>query len=143
MVDALLGSPHYGERWGRHWLDLARFGESDGFERNNVRNNLWPYRDRVIRALNDDMPYDEFVRMQVSGDVLKPGAPAGQTAVGFLVAGLHNTVVGGSEFMKKTARQDELEESIGTVGQTLVGLTVHCARCHDHKFDPILQNEYY
>jgi len=143
VVDALLGSPHYGERWGRHWLDLARFGESDGFERNNVRNNLWPYRDWVIRALNDDMPYDEFVRMQVAGDVLKPGDPAGQKAVGFLVAGLHNTVVGGSEFMKKTARQDELEEIIGTVGQTFVGLTVNCARCHNHKFDPIQQKEYY
>ena len=96
VVDNLLSSPHYGERWGRHWLDLARFGESDGFERNNVRNNLWPYRDWVIRALNDDMPYDEFVRMQVAGDVLKPGDPAGQKAVGFLVAGLHNTVVGGA-----------------------------------------------
>ena len=143
VVDDLLGSPHYGERWGRHWLDLARFGESDGFERNNVRNNLWPYRDWVIHSLNDDMPYDEFVRMQVAGDVLKPGNPAGQKAVGFLVAGLHNTVVGGSEFMKKTARQDELEEIIGTVGQTFVGLTVNCARCHNHKFDPIQQKEYY
>ncbi|MEC8989154.1 MAG: DUF1549 domain-containing protein, partial [Verrucomicrobiota bacterium] len=93
--------------------------------------------------MNNDMPYDEFVRMQVAGDVLKPGDPAGQKAVGFLVAGLHNTVVGGSEFMKKTARQDELEEIVGTVGQTFVGLTVNCARCHDHKFDPIRQKEYY
>ncbi|MDP6794616.1 MAG: DUF1553 domain-containing protein [Verrucomicrobiota bacterium] len=143
VVDDLLSSPHYGERWGRHWLDLARFGESDGFERNNVRNNLWPYRDWVIRALNDDMAYDKFVRMQIAGDVLRPGDPAGQKAVGFLVAGLHNTVVGGSEFMKKTARQDELEEIIGTVGQTFVGLTVNCARCHNHKFDPIWQREYY
>ena len=143
VVDNLLGSPHYGERWGRHWLDLARFGESDGFERNGVRNNLWPYRDWIINALNDDIPYDEFVRMQVAGDVLKPGDPAGQRAVGFLVAGLHNTVVGGSEFMKKTARQDELEEIVGTVGQTFVGLTVNCARCHNHKFDPIRQKEYY
>ena len=143
VVDNLLGSPHYGERWGRHWLDLARFGESDGFERNNVRNNLWPYRDWIINTLNDDMPYDEFVRMQIAGDVLKPGDPAGQKAVGFLVAGLHNTVVGGSEFMKKTARQDELEEIVGTVGQTFIGLTVNCARCHNHKFDPIRQKEYY
>jgi len=143
VVDDLLSSPHYGERWGRHWLDLARFGESDGFERNNVRNNLWPYRDWVIRALNDDMAYNEFVRMQVAGDVLRPGNPDGQKAVGFLVAGLHNTVVGGSEFMKKTARQDELEEIMGTVGQTFVGLTVNCARCHNHKFDPIRQKEYY
>ena len=143
IVDDLLSSPRYGERWGRHWLDLARFGESDGFERNNTRNNLWPYRDWVIKAINDDMPYDEFVRMQIAGDIIKPGDPAGQKSVGFLVAGLHNTVVGGSEFMKKTARQDELEEIIGTVGQTFVGLTVNCARCHNHKYDPIQQKEYY
>jgi len=143
IVDDLLSSPRYGERWGRHWLDLARFGESDGFERNNTRNNLWPYRDWVIKAINGDMPYDEFVRMQIAGDILKPGDPDGQKSVGFLVAGLHNTVVGGSEFMKKTARQDELEEIIGTVGQTFVGLTVNCARCHNHKYDPIKQKEYY
>ena len=143
IVDDLLSSPRYGERWGRHWLDLARFGESDGFERNNTRNNLWPYRDWVIKAINEDMPYDDFVRMQIAGDVLYPGDPNGQKSVGFLVAGLHNTVVGGSEFMKKTARQDELEEIIGTVSQTFFGLTVNCARCHNHKYDPILQKEYY
>jgi len=141
-VDSLLKSKHYGERWGRHWLDIARFGESDGFERNNPRNNLWPFRDWVIKALNDDMPYDEFVRMQIAGDILKPGKD-GTAAVAFLAAGLHNTVVGGSEFMKKTARQDELEEITGTVGQTFFGLTVNCARCHDHKYDPISQKEYY
>ena len=142
IVDTLLKSKHYGERWGRHWLDIARFGESDGFERNNPRNNLWPFRDWVIKALNDDMPYDEFVRMQIAGDILKPGKD-GTAAVAFLAAGLHNTVVGGSEFMKKTARQDELEEIAGTVGQTFFGLTVNCARCHDHKYDPISQKEYY
>jgi hypothetical protein len=142
MVDDLLSSAHYGERWGRHWLDVARFGESDGFERNNPRNNLWPFRDWVIKALNADMPYDEFVRMQIAGDLLKPDAE-GKAAVAFLAAGLHNTVVGGSEFMKKTARQDELEEIAGAVGQTFVGLTINCARCHDHKYDPISQKEYY
>jgi hypothetical protein len=142
IVDTLLESKHYGERWGRHWLDIARFGESDGFERNNPRNNLWPFRDWVIKALNDDMPYDEFVRMQIAGDIIKPGKD-GTAAVAFLAAGLHNTVVGGSEFMKKTARQDELEEIAGTVGQTFFGLTVNCARCHDHKYDPISQKEYY
>ena len=104
IVDDLLSSSHYGERWGRHWLDIARFGESDGFERNNPRNNLWPFRDWVIRALNADMPYDEFARMQIAGDLFNPGAE-GKAAVAFLAAGLHNTVVGGSEFMKKTARQ--------------------------------------
>ena len=142
IVNELLESKHYGERWGRHWLDIARFGESDGFERNNPRNNLWPFRDWVISALNDDMPYDEFVRMQIAGDIIKPGTE-GTSAVAFLAAGLHNTVVGGSEFMKKTARQDELEEITGAVGQTFFGLTVNCARCHDHKYDPISQKEYY
>ena len=142
VVDDLLSSAHYGERWGRHWLDVARFGESDGFERNNPRNNLWPFRDWVIKALNTDMPYDEFARMQIAGDLLKPDAE-GKAAVAFLAAGLHNTVVGGSEFMKKTARQDEPEEIAGAVGQTFVGLTINCARCHDHKYDPISQKEYY
>lgn len=142
IVDDLLDSPDYGERWARHWLDLARFGESDGFERNNPRNNLWPYRDWVIKALNDDMPYDEFARMQIVGDHLKPGFE-GMSAVAFLTAGLHNTVVGSSEFMRKTKRQDELEDITGTVGQTFLGLTVNCARCHDHKYDLISQKEYY
>ena len=95
IVNELLKSKHYGERWGRHWLDIARFGESDGFERNNPRNNLWPFRDWVIEALNNDMPYDEFVRMQIAGDIIKPGTE-GTSAVAFLAAGLHNTVVGGS-----------------------------------------------
>ncbi len=142
IVEELLASPHFGERWGRHWLDVARFGESDGFERNNPRNNLWPFRDWVIKALNDDMPYDEFVRMQIAGDLIKPGSE-GKAAVAFLAAGLHNTVVGGSEFMKKTARQDELEEITGAVGQSFMGLTVNCGRCHDHKYDPVSQKEYY
>lgn len=142
VVNGLLSSPHYGERWARHWLDVARFGESDGFERNNPRDNLWPYRDWVIEALNADMPYDEFARMQIVGDHLKPGFE-GMSAVAFLTAGLHNTVVGSSEFMRKTKRQDELEDIAGTVGQTFLGLTVNCGRCHDHKYDPISQREYY
>ncbi|MBP87126.1 MAG: hypothetical protein CMJ64_10480 [Planctomycetaceae bacterium] len=142
LVNDLLESPHYGERWGRHWLDVARYGESDGFERNNVRKNIWHYRDWVIKALNDDMPYDEFVRKQLAGDIVENGKD-GAAAVGFLVAGVHNTVVGGSKRMKLLARQDELEEVIGAVGQTFLGLTVNCARCHDHKFDPIRMEEYY
>tara|TARA_R110002072_G_scaffold297437_1_gene470274 strand:+ start:6659 stop:9670 length:3012 start_codon:yes stop_codon:yes gene_type:complete len=142
IVDDLLTSRRYGERWARHWLDVVRFGESDGFERNGPRTNFWYYRDWVINALNNDMPYDEFARMQLIGDLLKPG-PEGAASVGFLVAGVHNTTVGGSERMKKLARQDELEEVIAAVGQTFLGLTVNCARCHDHKFDPIKQTEYY
>jgi hypothetical protein len=142
IVDGLLASPAYGERWARHWLDVVRFGESDGFERNFVREHAWHYRDWVIRALAADMPYDEFVRMQLLGDRLVGGVE-GAAATGFWVAGVHNTVVGGSERMKLLARQDELEEVLATLGQTFVGLTFHCARCHDHKFDPVSQREYY
>ncbi|MEO1993915.1 MAG: DUF1553 domain-containing protein [Planctomycetaceae bacterium] len=142
LVDDLLASTHYGERWGRHWLDVARYGESDGFERNAPRKTLWHYRDWVIQALNKDLPYDQFVRMQLAGDVLQPG-PDGAAAVGFLVAGVHNTVVGGSQRMKLLARQDELEEIVAAVSQSFLGLTVNCARCHDHKFDPISTTEYY
>jgi len=142
LVDDLLASTAYGERWGRHWLDVARFGESDGFERNAPRKTLWYYRDWVIQALNDDMPYDQFVKMQLAGDLLQPG-PQGTAAVGFLVAGVHNTVVGGSQRMKLLARQDELEEIVAAVSQSFLGLTVNCARCHDHKFDPIPTAEYY
>jgi len=142
LVDDLLASTAYGERWGRHWLDVARFGESDGFERNSPRKTLWYYRDWVIQALNDDMPYDQFVKMQLAGDILQPG-PQGAAAVGFLVAGVHNTVVGGSQRMKLLARQDELEEIVAAVSQSFLGLTVNCARCHDHKFDPVPTTEYY
>jgi hypothetical protein len=142
IVEDLLNSPSYGERWGRHWLDVVRFGESDGFERNFQRENAWPYRDWVINALNDDMPYDKFVRMQLIGDQLVGGAE-GAAATGFWVAGVHNTTVGGSKRMQDLARQDEIEEVLATVGQTFVGLTFNCARCHDHKFDPITQKEYY
>ena len=141
-VNKLLASEHYGERWGRHWLDVVRFGESDGFERNHPRRDAWHYRDWVINALNDDMPYDQFVHMQLIGDQLQPGYE-GAAATGFWVAGVHNTVVGGSERMKKLARQDEIEEVLATLGQSFLGLTINCARCHDHKFDPVSQQEFY
>ena len=145
LVDRLLASPQYGERWGRHWLDIARYGESDGFERNFPRRNAWPYRDWVIAALNDDLPYDRFVQMQIAGDLMESSVVGidSHAAAGFLVSGLHNTVVGSSPRMQQLARQDELEEILGTVGQTFLGLTLHCARCHDHKFDPIRQEDYY
>lgn len=142
IVDQLLASKEYGERWGQHWLDIVRYGESGGFERNEPRHTSWYYRDWVIKALNSDMPYDEFVRAQLTGDLTNRGVE-GAAAAGFLVAGVHNTVVGSSERMRKLARQDELEELAGTVGQTFLGLTVNCARCHAHKFDPISLHEYY
>ncbi len=143
IVDRLLASPEYGERWARHWLDLVRYGESDGFERNAPRELIWHYRDWVIEAFNKDLPYDKFARQQISGDLSEVETLDGHSATGFLVAGVHNTVVGSSKSMQLLARQDELEDLVGNVGQTFLGLTFNCARCHDHKFDPITQHEYY
>ncbi len=143
LVDRLLASPHYGERWARHWLDIVRFGESNGFEYDQPRDNAWPYRNWVIDALNQDMPYDEFVRMQLAGDILQPDNFSAITATGFLVAGPHNTTLPANDKMRMSMAQDEIEDLVGIVGQTFLGLTANCARCHDHKFDPISQKEYY
>ena len=143
LVDRLLASPHYGERWARHWLDVVRFGESNGFEYDQPRDNAWPYRNWVIDALNQDMPYDEFVRMQLAGDILQPNNFKAITATGFLVAGPHNTTLPANDKMRMSMAQDEIEDLVGIVGQTFLGLTANCARCHDHKFDPISQKEYY
>jgi hypothetical protein len=145
LVDHLLDSPHYGERWARHWLDVVRFGESQGFERNLIRENAWRYRDWVIHAFNADMPYDEFVRRQIAGDVLYPGDLDALIATGYHVVGTWDQVgaLEGSREMQKSARQDHLEDLVATLGQAFLGLTINCARCHDHKFDPISQKEYY
>lgn len=145
LVDRLLTSPAYGQRWARHWLDVARFGESQGFERDRLRTNLWRYRDWVIDALNNDLPYDEFARRQLAGDVLHPGDREALIATGFLVAGAYDEVgqKQQSGAMRAVVRQDELEDLVSTVAQTFLGLTVNCSRCHDHKFDPIRQVEYY
>ena len=145
LVSRLLASPHYGERWARHWLDLARFGESAGFERDKLRSDAWRYRDWVIDALNQDLPYDRFVRWQLAGDVVAPDSSKGVIATGFLVAGPYDEVGQNqqSAAMKAVVRQDELEDLVSVVGQTFLGLTINCARCHDHKFDPIRQSEYY
>jgi Protein of unknown function (DUF1553)/Protein of unknown function (DUF1549)/Planctomycete cytochrome C/Concanavalin A-like lectin/glucanases superfamily len=144
-VDYLLASDRYGERWARHWLDIVRFGESNGFEHDELRKNAWPYRDWVISALNADVPYNEFALQQIAGDVLKPTDPSAITATGFLVAGGYDSVGQGqqSAAMKAVVRQDELEDIVGGIGQTFLGLTVQCARCHDHKFDPVRSEEYY
>ena len=143
IVDELLASPQYGERWARHWLDIVRFGESNGFEYDQPRDNAWHYRNWVIEAFNQDMPYDKFVRLQLAGDILFPGDVNAAAATGFLVAGPHNTTLPDNDAMKMTMAQDELEDLVGIVGQTFLGLTTNCARCHDHKFDPISQKEYY
>ena len=141
LLDKLLDSPHYGERWGRHWLDLARFAESHGFEQDYDRPHAYHYRDFVIQAWNRDMPFDQFVRWQVAGDRLAPDDPQAWMATGFLGAGVFPTQLTEKEF--EPARYDELDDMIGTTGTAMLGLTISCARCHDHKFDPIPAADYY
>ena len=143
VVDRLLASPAYGERWGRHWLDVVRYGESDGYERNIIRTNAWPYRDYVIRAFNQDVPYTEFVTEQLAGDTVGKGNPNVEAATGFLVAGIHDTVGNATEEGTRQQRINDLEDITSTTGAAFLGLTVGCARCHDHKFDPILQKDFY
>jgi hypothetical protein len=145
LIDRLLASPHYGERWGRHWLDVARFGESDGFENDKLREHAWRYRDYVIRSFNDDKPYPQFIKEQLAGDVLQPFSRDGVIATGFLVAGPWDEVqnVGKSKLERMRTHEEQMEELIGAVSQTFLGMTVNCARCHDHKFDPIPQRDYY
>ncbi|MBT6153678.1 MAG: DUF1553 domain-containing protein [Planctomycetaceae bacterium] len=143
LVDRLLASPHYGERWGRHWLDVVRFAESNGFERDRIRENFWPYRDYVIRSFNADKPYDQFVREQLAGDALKAENADELIATGFLVAGPKNDVATVSELERLQTRQDELDEFVTATSTTFLGLTSGCARCHDHKFDPIDMRDYY
>ena len=141
LIDRLLESPHYGERWARHWMDIARFAESEGFEQDYDRPYAYHYRDFLIRSLNSDMPYDQFVRWQLAGDELAPEDSQAMVATGFLGAGPFSTQITEAEF--ETTRYDELDDMIGTVGTAMLGLTVGCARCHDHKYDPISNRDYY
>ncbi len=141
LVDELLASPHHGERWGRHWLDLARYGESHGYEQDYDRPHAHPYRDFVIRALNEDLPFHTFVRWQIAGDQLAPDNPQAWFATGFLGAGTHATQITANQAEKE--RYDELDDKINTIGTAMLGLTIGCARCHDHKFDPIPSVDYY
>ncbi|MCL4786227.1 MAG: DUF1553 domain-containing protein [Verrucomicrobia bacterium] len=138
LVDKLLASPHYGERWARHWLDVVRFAETTGFEVNTPRPNAWPYRDYVIRAFNEDKPYDQFIREQLAGDILGEDA-----ATGFLVAGPDDLVKSPDPVLTSNQRADELHDMVSTAGSAFLGLTVGCARCHNHKFDPIPQTDYF
>lgn len=147
LVDRLLASPHYGERWGRHWLDVVHFGESHGYDKDKPRPNAWPYRDWVIDALNADMPYSRFVAEQIAGDVLSPDDPQAIVATGFVAAGPWD-FVGHVELREGTvdkdiARSNDRDDMVATTASTFLSLTVHCARCHDHKFDPITQQDYY
>jgi mono/diheme cytochrome c family protein len=141
VIDELLASPHYGECWGRHWLDLARYAESHGYEQDYDRPNAYHYRDYVIRALNADQPYDEFVRWQLAGDELAPNSADAWMATGFLAAGTHATQITANQAEKE--RYDELDDMAATTGNAILGLSVGCARCHDHKYDPIPTTDYY
>jgi hypothetical protein len=138
VVERLLASPHFGERWARHWLDVVRFAESDGFETNLHRPNAWSYRDYVIAAFNADKPFDRFVQEQLAGDAL--GADA---ATGFLVGGPCDKVKSPDVVLTRQQRSDELHDMVSTTGSAFLGLTVGCARCHNHKFDPVSQKDYY
>ncbi|HEY2157392.1 MAG TPA: DUF1549 and DUF1553 domain-containing protein [Isosphaeraceae bacterium] len=139
VVDRVLASPRYGERWAQHWLDLARYADTDGFEFDQVRPNAWRYRDWVVDALNRDIPYDRFVRLQIAGDELEPDDPSAFVATGFNRC--YPDMVDLND--QGLRRQNALNEITETTGLVLLGLTVGCARCHDHKFDPIRQADFY
>ena len=141
LIDRLLESTQYGERWARHWLDVARFAESHGFEHDYDRPHAYHYRDFVIRAFNDDLPYTDFVRWQLAGDELAPNNPLALMATGFLGAGVFPTQITANEVER--TRYDALDDMLSTTGTAFLGLTIGCARCHDHKFDPIPQADYY
>jgi hypothetical protein len=141
LIDRLLASPHYGERWGRHWLDLARFAESYGYEHDLDNESAYHYRDFVIRALNDDLPYDRFVGWQLAGDEMDPANPLALMATGFLAAGIHNADI--AKIHVEQERYDELDDIGNTLGTAMLGISIGCARCHDHMYDPIPQPDYY
>jgi hypothetical protein len=138
LIERLLADPRYGERWGRHWLDLARYADTQGFEADRENYHMWRYRDYVIRAFNDDKPYDRFIQEQIGADELASQPPETQIALGFLRLGprFQTTIV-------KEARQLMLDEITSTVGSVFLGLTMKCAQCHDHKYDPIPQKDFY
>jgi hypothetical protein len=139
QVDRLLAHPRYGERWARHWLDLVRYAESDGYKQDGYRPNTWPYRDYVIRAFNEDKPYDRFVMEQLAGDEIAPGDPKVVVATGYLRLGIY-------EYNQRNAWgqwRDILNDITDVTGDAFLGLGMGCARCHDHKFDPILQRDYF
>jgi hypothetical protein len=149
LVDRLLDSPHYGEKWGRHWLDLVRYAETNSYERDNPKPNAWRYRDYVIRSFNNDKPYDQFIREQLAGDELPYGEP-GASAPGasdddaFIATGYYRLGIWDDEPTdREQARYDGLDDIVTTTGQVFLGLTLDCARCHDHKIDPVPQKDYY
>jgi len=140
LIEKLLASPQYGERWGRHWLDVARYADSDGYEQDVDRSNAWRYRDYVVKAFNDDKPFDQFITEQIAGDELDETNHETRIATGFLRGGPR---VNFREKDNPERRWDYLDDVLETVGRGVLGMTIQCARCHDHKFDPILQKDYY
>lgn len=144
LIDQLLASPHYGERWARHWLDVVRYADSDGQEGDADRPTAHRFRDFVIRSLNEDLPFDTFVRWQLAGDELEPDNPLALAATGFIVAGTHAVLPDRlMEEERIRTRFNELDDMIATTGAAMMGLTLGCARCHDHKYDPIPRRDYY
>jgi hypothetical protein len=146
LVDRMLESPQYGERAAQHWLDISHFADTHGFERDQIREHAWRYRDWVIRALNEDMPYDRFVRLQIAGDAMEPDNPQAVIATGFLAAGpwdFVGQVETPSPVLRRLARADDLDDMLTQVLTATCAVTINCARCHDHKLDPISQKEYY
>ena len=147
LVDRLLASTRYGERWARHWLDVAHYADSHGQDQDRFRPNAWPYRDYLIRSFNDDKPYGRFLREQIAGDVLYPEDPMAVVATGFLAAGPWDESglrdINENSIDRQIARNLDRDDIVASTMTTFSGLTVHCARCHDHKFDPITQADYY
>jgi len=143
LIDRLLGSPHYGERWGRHWLDVVRFGESTGFERNVIIDNAWPFRDYVIKSFNEDKPFHRLIQEHLAGDVIGRDNPDVEVGTAFLVCGPYDNVSNQDPVQKAQIRANTIDEMIRATSEAFLGLTAGCARCHDHKFDPILQEDYY
>lgn len=143
LVDRLLTSPRYGERWGRHWLDVVRFGESNGFERNVIIDDLYPFRDYVIRSLNEDKPFDQLIREHLAGDVLGKFQPEIEVGSAFLVAGPYDNVDNQDSVAQKVIRAATLDDMVTATGSAFLGLTINCAKCHHHKFDPIPTEDYY
>lgn len=141
LVDRLLAGEHFGERWARHWLDLARFAESNGYAFDQDRPNAYHYRDFVIKALNEDMPYDRFVKLQLAGDQIEPGNSRAHAATGFIAAGPFTSQQTQKE--RERSRYEQLDDIVGTIGTSMLGITVGCARCHDHKYDPLPIKDYY
>ncbi len=139
LIDRLLASPRYGEKWGRHWLDLVRFAETNSYERDGHKPNAWRYRDYVIRSFNDDKPYDRFIREQLAGDEMPDGGADGIIATGYYRLGIWDD----EPTDPLQSRYDGLDDIVATTGQVFLGLTFDCARCHDHKIDPIPQKDYY